>query len=181
MRQALVVEDLPDVREWLADVARSAFPELEVTTAARAEEGLAQAASRRFDIALVDLGLPDGNGIDIDLRRQILLVVRGGQVKYVLNTSTGGGYDYERKDGSTATARTPKGSFRVYHSVDGRDEGFLGEMWRPRYFKGGYAVHGSPSIPPYPASHGCARLSNAAMNLIWARDYMPMGSTVLVR
>lgn len=123
----------------------------------------------------------DGNGIDIDLRRQILLVVRGGQVKYILNTSTGGGYEYERKDGSTATARTPKGSFRVYHSVDGRDEGFLGEMWRPRYFKGGYAVHGSPSIPPYPASHGCARLSNAAMNMIWARDYMPMGSTVLVR
>ncbi|KGN35934.1 endopeptidase [Knoellia flava TL1] len=122
-----------------------------------------------------------GNGIDIDLHRQVLLVVRGGQVKHVLNTSTGGGYEYERKDGSTATARTPKGSFRVYHSVDGRDEGFLGEMWRPRYFKGGYAVHGSPSIPPHPASHGCARLSNAAMNLIWARDYMPMGSTVLVR
>ncbi|MDT0212868.1 L,D-transpeptidase family protein [Rothia sp. ARF10] len=123
----------------------------------------------------------DGSGIDIDLSRQILLVVRGGQVKYVLNTSTGGGYEYERKDGSTATARTPKGSFRVYHSVDGRDEGFLGEMWRPRYFKGGYAVHGSPSIPPYPASHGCARLSNAAMDMIWARDDMPMGSTVLVR
>jgi len=123
----------------------------------------------------------EGNGIDIDLRRQLLLVVRGGQVKYVLNTSTGGGYEYERKDGSTATARTPKGSFRVYHSVDGRDEGFLGEMWRPRYFKGGYAVHGSPSIPPHPASHGCARLSNAAMDMIWARDYMPMGSTVLVR
>lgn len=122
-----------------------------------------------------------GDGIDIDLGRQLLLVVRGGQVRHVLNTSTGGGYEYARKDGSTATARTPKGSFRVYHSVDGRDEGFLGEMWRPRYFKGGYAVHGSPSIPPHPASHGCARLSNAAMNLIWARDYMPMGSTVLVR
>ena len=63
MRRALVVEDLADVRDWLAEVARSAFPALEVTTAARAEEGLARAASQRFDLALVDLGLPDGNGI----------------------------------------------------------------------------------------------------------------------
>ena len=72
MRQALVLEDLADVREWLADVARSAFPTLEVTTAARADEGLAQAAAKRFDLALVDLGLPDGNGIDIvrALRRE---------------------------------------------------------------------------------------------------------------
>jgi len=72
MRQALVVEDLADVREWLADVARSAFPDLEVTTAARAEDGLSLAASKRFDLALVDLSLPDGNGIDIvrALRRE---------------------------------------------------------------------------------------------------------------
>ncbi|KGN34163.1 endopeptidase [Knoellia sinensis KCTC 19936] len=122
-----------------------------------------------------------GNGIDIDLKRQILMVVRGGEVKYTLNTSTGGGYDYKRKDGSTGTARTPKGTFKVYYTVDGQDEGFLGDMWRPRYFNGGYAVHGSPSIPAYPASHGCARLTNAAMNMIWARDYMPKGGTVLVR
>lgn len=122
-----------------------------------------------------------GNGVDIDLQRQILMIVRGGHVKYVLNTSTGGGYEYEQKDGDTAIARTPKGTFRVDYTVDGRDEGFLGEMWRPRYFNGGYAVHGSPSIPPYPASHGCARVSNAAMDMIWARDLMPKGSTVLVR
>ena len=122
-----------------------------------------------------------GNGVDIDLRRQILMVVRGGTVRYTLNTSTGGGYEYEQKDGDTATARTPKGTFRVGYTVDGRDEGFLGEMWRPRYFNGGYAVHGSSSIPPYPASHGCARVSNSAMNMIWERDYMPKGSTVLVR
>ncbi|KGN41729.1 L,D-transpeptidase family protein [Knoellia aerolata] len=122
-----------------------------------------------------------GSGVDIDLQRQILMIVRGGQVKYILNTSTGGGYEYERKDGSTATARTPKGTFRVGYVVDGRDEGFLGEMWRPRYFNGGYAVHGSPSIPAHPASHGCARVSNSAMNMIWSQNHMPKGSTVLVR
>ncbi|CAN7288333.1 peptidoglycan-binding protein [Knoellia sp. LjRoot47] len=123
----------------------------------------------------------DGSGVDIDLERQVLLIVRGGRVRYILNTSTGGGYEYVRKDGSTATARTPKGTFRVGYTVDGPDEGFLGEMWRPRYFNGGYAVHGSPSIPAHPASHGCARVSNSAMDMIWSRDLMPKGSTVLVR
>ncbi|MFW5471350.1 L,D-transpeptidase family protein [Knoellia sp. CPCC 206435] len=122
-----------------------------------------------------------GDGVDVDVDRQILMVVRGGEVRYTLNTSTGGGYEYVQKDGDTVVARTPRGTFRVGYTVDGRDEGFLGEMWRPRYFNGGYAVHGSPSIPPYPASHGCARVSNAAMNMIWAQDHMPVGSTVLVR
>lgn len=122
-----------------------------------------------------------GNGVDINLSRQILMIVRNGQVRYILNTSTGGGYEYTQEDGDKVTARTPKGSFRVYYSVDGEDKGFLGDMWRPRYFNGGYAVHGSPSIPPYPASHGCARVSNAAMNMIWANNYMPKGGTVLVR
>ena len=122
-----------------------------------------------------------GTGVEVDLKRQVLLIVRGGRVTHILNTSTGGGYEYERKDGSTGTARTPKGTFHVGYVVDGRDEGFLGEMWRPRYFNGGYAVHGSPSIPPWPASHGCARVSNAAMNMIWSQDHMAKGSTVLVR
>ena len=122
-----------------------------------------------------------GNGIDINLSRQILMIVRDGRVQHILNTSTGGGYEYKQKDGDTVTAHTPKGTFKVYYTVDGEDQGFLGDMWRPRYFNGGYAVHGSPSIPPYPASHGCARVSNAAMNMIWARDLMPKGSTVLVR
>lgn len=122
-----------------------------------------------------------GNGIDINLSRQILMVVRDGQVKYILNTSTGGGYEYEARDGGKAIATTPKGTFKVYYTVDGLDHGRLGDMWRPRYFHGGYAVHGSPSIPPYPASHGCARVSNAAMDMIWSSNYMPKGGTVLVR
>ena len=30
------------------------------------------------------------------------------------------------------------------------------------------------------ASHGCARVSNAAMDMIWEQDLMPVGSTVVV-
>ena len=42
------------------------------------------------------------------------------------------------------------------------------------------AVHGYHSVPPYPASHGCVRVTEAAMDWIWANDVMPMGSTVWV-
>lgn len=120
-----------------------------------------------------------GDGVVIDLSRQLLKVVRGGRVALVLNTSTGNGETYV-SGGETRIARTPTGTFTVSRVVDGPDDGPLGALWRPRYFYGGYAVHGSPSIPPYPASHGCARVSNAAMDMIWARGLMPIGSRVWV-
>ena len=59
-------------------------------------------------------------------------------------------------------------------------EGDLGEIYRPKYFKGGIAVHGSSSIPNYPASHGCVRVSVPAMDFIWEQNLMPMRITVWV-
>jgi hypothetical protein len=120
-----------------------------------------------------------GTGIEIDKARQLLLVVRGGQVTMILNTSTGSGqhYSYEGQD---AVALTPSGTFSVFRTVDHLDKGPLGDLWRPRYFNGGIAVHGAAAIPGYPASHGCARLSDAAMDMIWADGLMPVGSRVVV-
>jgi peptidoglycan hydrolase-like protein with peptidoglycan-binding domain len=123
----------------------------------------------------------EGDGVEVVLGRQLLLVVRGGQVHMVLNTSTGNGEAYTSTSGNRAVAWTPRGSFAVYRGVDGPLTNSLGELWRPRFFHGGIAVHGSPNIPPWPASHGCARLSNAAINMIWAEDLMPLGSRVVVR
>ncbi|WP_245861933.1 peptidoglycan-binding protein [Phycicoccus duodecadis] len=120
-----------------------------------------------------------GNGIEIDLERQVLMVVRQGAPTVILNTSTGSGEQYTSK-GHTSTAYTPTGTFTVFRQVDGQDDSDLGSLWRPKYFYRGWAVHGSPSIPPYPASHGCARLSNAAIDMIWAEGLMPIGSRVLV-
>ena len=101
--------------------------------------------------------------------------------KYQDPTSTGNGEEYTSTKGRRAIATTPRGSFTVYRAVDGPVTNSLGQLWRPRFFNRGIAVHGSPNIPPYAASHGCARLSNAAIDMIWAKDLMPIGSRVLVR
>lgn len=120
-----------------------------------------------------------GTGVEIDKARQLLLVVRGGSVRTILNTSTGNNADYDY-EGQKRKATTPSGSFSVFRTVDKLDKGPLGDLWRPRYFNGGIAVHGSGSVPAYPASHGCARVSNPAMNMIWSNGLMPVGSRVVV-
>jgi peptidoglycan hydrolase-like protein with peptidoglycan-binding domain len=109
------------------------------------------------------------DGAEIDLGRQLLLIVRGGRVLHAINTSTG-----------RSGWATPAGSYRVQRAVDGVRHAPLGDLYRPRYFNGGIAIHGSWSIPGYPASHGCARVSNAAIDMLWASGLLALGSPVRV-
>lgn len=120
-----------------------------------------------------------GNAVQISLANQVLTVVENSRIVAILNTSTGSGETYVSQ-GVTKTAITPKGTFSVIHEVNGLDHGPLGTLYRSKYFVGGIAVHGYTSVPAYPASHGCARVSNSAMDMIWSRDLMPMGRTVVV-
>lgn len=63
MDTALLVEDHPESREWLSCLLGEAFPCITVTavgTLAEAREHLAQDS---FNLALVDISLPDGNGV----------------------------------------------------------------------------------------------------------------------
>ena len=133
-------------------------------------------------------GLTDtGDLIEVDKSRQLLFIVRGGQTLWTINASTGSEIPYETPNKNDPTkievgdSVTPVGLFKVYREhADGWREGDLGEIFRPKYFRGGVAVHGSGSIPDYPASHGCVRVSTAAMDFIWANDFMPMRSVVWV-
>jgi hypothetical protein len=121
-----------------------------------------------------------GDGVEIDKTRQILMIVRNKQAFWTFNTSTGteGPYVY---NGVTYIAHTPEGIFHVISQFDGLQNGHLGPLYRPKYFTtAGHAFHGSPSIPPYPASHGCSRLSNDAINYIWNNNLAPLGTTVYV-
>ncbi len=123
--------------------------------------------------------VPSGGSlrVEIDLARQVLFVVSEAGTK-IFNTSTGNGETFEWPDGTPGLAYTPTGSFAVYYQVDGVDEGALGAMYRPLYFHTDWAIHGSNYVPAYPASHGCARVSNADQDWIW--DNVPMGTSVVV-
>lgn len=65
MKHALIVEDLPDTQVWLRRLVEQAFPAVGVTVADCVETARSVLRSRPFDLALVDLGLPDGDGVEI--------------------------------------------------------------------------------------------------------------------
>jgi lipoprotein-anchoring transpeptidase ErfK/SrfK len=122
-----------------------------------------------------------GKVVEIDLDRQLIKAVEDGEVVRTINASSGNGESYEAL-GRTYTATTPRGTYAVYMERDYLHESTLelGSMYRPKYFTGGIAVHGSGSIPPYPASHGCIRVSNSAMDWLWDTWGVPKGTTVVV-
>jgi peptidoglycan hydrolase-like protein with peptidoglycan-binding domain len=121
-----------------------------------------------------------GDGLEIDLARQVLFIVQGGQVQWAINTSTGNGEAYTSSSGGQAVATTPPGQFHVRREVDGVREAPLGTLYRPKYFNGGIAIHGSGSIPANPASHGCARVTNSAMDMLWSSGAAAIGTPVWV-
>lgn len=116
---------------------------------------------------------------EIDLAHNVIMLVRDGRLLTTLNASSGGGYLYV-SGGVTSRATTPTGRFRVFRKVNGLDVSPLGELWRPMYFTGGYAIHGAASVPPYPASHGCVRVSIEAMDWLWATKRLDVGTAVWV-
>jgi Putative peptidoglycan binding domain/L,D-transpeptidase catalytic domain len=120
-----------------------------------------------------------GYVIEVDLEDDLVMFVTNGKIDEVLNTSTGGGYTYTQ-DGVTAVATTPTGHFTIYRQVNGLVVDSLGSLWRPKFFDAGFAIHGDTSVPPEPVSHGCARVSNEAINWIWANNLDPVGMTVSV-
>ncbi|HEY1485498.1 MAG TPA: L,D-transpeptidase family protein [Micromonosporaceae bacterium] len=120
-----------------------------------------------------------GHVIEVDLKRDVLKFVTDGHVDYILNTSTGGGYTYYDQ-GQKNVAITPKGHFKTYRVINAPHRSTLGLLIRPRYFVGGDAIHGDGSVPPYPASHGCVRVSDSAINWIWSQKLDPIGTPVWI-
>jgi lipoprotein-anchoring transpeptidase ErfK/SrfK len=117
--------------------------------------------------------------VEVNLAIDLVMIVNNGKVLYTLNTSTGGGYTYTQ-DGVTNVAITPTGHFHVFRQVDGMVVDSLGALWRPKFFYQGFAIHGDSFVPPYPVSHGCVRVSNEAIDWIWANNIIPIGTAVWV-
>lgn len=65
MTHILLLEDLPEIRVWLKALALQVFPQAQITEAARVHDAREHISAQRFDLALVDLGLPDGSGVEV--------------------------------------------------------------------------------------------------------------------
>ena len=103
-----------------------------------------------------------GSHIEVYRGRQVAFEVRNGRVVGITHVSTG------------ATGNTPLGTWHVYRKVTGWDW----VLWYPLYFLRGFALHGYPSVPAYPASHGCVRMPMwfaPGLNARW-----PHGATVRI-
>jgi DNA-binding NarL/FixJ family response regulator len=65
MTNILLLEDLPEIRAWMRSLVERVFPGCQVSEAARVHDAVELVSALRFDLALIDLGLPDGSGVDV--------------------------------------------------------------------------------------------------------------------
>ncbi len=103
-----------------------------------------------------------GDHVEVDKTRQVLFLVRNGKVVLTTHVSTG------------ATGNTPLGQWHVYSKV----AGWSWVLWYPSYFLRGFAIHGYPEVPAYPASHGCVRVPMWLAPELYTQ--IPLGGSVYV-
>lgn len=98
-----------------------------------------------------------GKRVEVLLDRQLALLIEDDRVQRVVHISTG------------AYGRTPAGSFRVYRK-ETMSWSVPFSVWMPwaSYFVGGIAFHEYPSVPVYPASHGCVRVNRFDARTLFA-------------
>ncbi len=89
----------------------------------------------------------DGYRIEVDLSRQVLMLVDNNRVWKIVHVSTG-------KKG------TRTGHFTIGTKIPGTVKlvTLEGYFYYPSYVVSKTAIHGYPSVPPWPASHGCVRV-----------------------
>jgi lipoprotein-anchoring transpeptidase ErfK/SrfK len=108
------------------------------------------------------------NRVEVDLDRQVLFLYENGSLLKILTVATG-----------TAKTPTPTGTFRMYRSEPGWHTSSLGRLYNAQYFVGGYAIHGSTSVPAQPASHGCIRIPMNSAE--WFPERVTRGTQVFIQ
>jgi hypothetical protein len=101
-----------------------------------------------------------GSRVEVDLTRQVLFMICNDVVNEIVHVSTG-------------KLGTPTGHGKVWLRQQGWQESSVGWMYYPCYFWPRIAIHGSSSVPPYPASHGCVRTPTWIAPHIY--EELPMG------
>lgn len=120
----------------------------------------------------------DYEHVEVDLDRQVLLLIGSdGAVTKILPVSTGSGRRYHEK-GMKGLAYTPRGRFKIYNKLSGWRKSPLGLLYYPNYFSDGLAIHGNPSVPHSPQSHGCIRIPMSAARDVSRR--VQIGTILLI-
>jgi len=172
--------DLPEVNGTFGPATQQAvYAFQKVNGMARTGRATDDVLARLAAATVPPLMVPGAAGthVEIDVARQVLFFVRGGTLFKIVPVSTGSGERF-CVDGRCSTAVTPGGAYRVYGKYRGWQNGNLGRLYSPSYFNGGIAVHGATSVPPYPASHGCARVPMTSADWLFAS--MSVGMPVYV-
>ena len=65
IKNVLIIEDLKPAMQWLSQSVALAYTDVNISKATNLEQAFVQVKNQSFDLALVDIGLPDGNGLDI--------------------------------------------------------------------------------------------------------------------
>jgi hypothetical protein len=103
-----------------------------------------------------------GKHVEADLSRQVLVLADKGKPVRIYHTSSG-----------TSATPTIRGTFRFYRNQPGTN---AKGMVHSKYFIRGYAIHGYPSVPTHPASHGCLRVPIPNARSIY--DWIKLGDRI---
>lgn len=107
-----------------------------------------------------------GMHIEVDKGRQLLMQVTDGKVTMAVHISSG------------RTGNTPAGTHKILWKGNSVPSLYGSMLYKSMAFIGAYAIHGYPSVPTSPASHGCVRVPMWIAAKLYARS--PVGTTVYV-
>jgi hypothetical protein len=182
---SLTRDEVRQAEQWLADLgfwagpidgvwdgaSRHALVAFQKIEGARPTGRLTRAEWNALSVARPPAArFPDpGPRLEVDVARQVLLFVDAeGRAGNILPISSGNGKRFREAGYPAAEAVTPCARLEVYKKLRGWRKSPLGEMYNPLYIVGGIAIHGSPDVPPHPASHGCVRIPMFAADRLFA-------------
>src|SRR2546427_13232475 len=110
MGSVLIIDDEAAIRESLETLLE--LEGYEVEAAASGEEGMARIGDRPFDLVLLDLALPDRNGIDVLAKIRahapnlsVIMITAYGTVENAVKACRRGGQNSRKKRGNTRNLR----------------------------------------------------------------------------
>lgn len=175
-----IVDDFYDPQTQQGVMAFQKYAQLKRTGTYTLETQTALQIATRPEGRYPQLGVPR---VEIDITRQVLLFFDAQGLNRVIPVSTGSNRKYcelSKKSGRQVcgVARTPRGQFSVQWRIHGWRESDLGKLYNPLYFNGGFAIHGSPSVPDHNVSHGCVRIP--IVTSIWFYNTIENGTPVIL-